>query len=55
MEALLLMALLLCPVAMGAMMFVMMRGMRSHGAAHEPADQENAPVIERETVGRRES
>jgi hypothetical protein len=39
-EWLLLMALLICPIAMGAMMFVMMRGMRSRGATHEPAQDE---------------
>jgi hypothetical protein len=55
MEGLLLLAVLLCPIVMGAMMFLMMRGMRSHGAPHERADYESAPVIEREPAGRRES
>jgi hypothetical protein len=55
MEGLLLMALLLCPIAMGAMMFLMIRGRRSHGATHERAQEEEAPVIEPKAAGHRES
>jgi hypothetical protein len=53
MEALFVLALLICPIAMGAMMFTM-RGMRSHGASHERAQQEKEPVSQLET-GRHES
>jgi hypothetical protein len=38
------MAVLICPIAMGAMMFLMMRGMRSHGASHERAHEEKEAV-----------
>jgi hypothetical protein len=44
MELILLFAVLVCPIAMGAMMFLMMRGMRSHGASHERTEEEKAPV-----------
>jgi hypothetical protein len=55
MEALLLLALLICPVAMGAMMFLMMRGMRSHGATHEGAQEEEPPVSALNSAGRGDS
>lgn len=55
MEGLVLMALLLCPIAMGAMMFLMMRGMRGHGAAHERAQEEEAPVTQPKAAGDRDS
>jgi preprotein translocase subunit YajC len=55
MEAILLLALLICPVAMGAMMFVMMRGMRRQGAAHERAQEEEPPVSPLNSAGRGDS
>jgi hypothetical protein len=54
-EGLLLMALLVCPIAMGAMMFLMMRGMRTHGATPKRAQEEEAPVTEPKAAGHQES
>lgn len=54
MEGVLLMALLLCPIAMGSMMFLMMRGMRSDGATHVRGQEEEAPPTEPRAAGRRE-
>jgi hypothetical protein len=54
MELILLFALLVCPVAMGAMMFLMMRGMRSHGAPHERAQEEELPVTQPKAAGDRD-
>lgn len=38
MEALLILALLVCPLTMGVLMFLMMRGMRASGASQATAD-----------------
>jgi hypothetical protein len=38
MEALILLAVLACPIVMGTMMFVMWRGMRSHGNSGRTRD-----------------
>jgi hypothetical protein len=54
MELILLFAVLVCPIAMGAMMFLMMRGMRRHGASREGVQEEKAPVSRLKT-GHRES
>ena len=55
MEGVLLIALLVCPIAMGAMMFLMMRGMRRHAAAHERGEEGEPPVTKPETAGYGES
>lgn len=55
MEGLLLIALLVCPIAMGTMMFLMMRGTRSHGSTHERAQDEGPPVTDPKAAGRCDS
>jgi hypothetical protein len=40
-EGLWLLAILACPLLMGAMMFFMMRGMRGHGGAQQPPRDED--------------
>jgi hypothetical protein len=40
MDSLVLLLLLICPISMGVMMFLMMRGMRGHGGRAEARDQE---------------
>ena len=43
MDAILLLAILICPAVMGAMMFFMMRGMRGMRGAPSRGDPANGP------------
>lgn len=57
MEALILLAVLACPIVMGTMMLLMWRGMRGHGKAGgadvAPAPTEEVMTGDREEVARR--
>jgi hypothetical protein len=57
MEALILLAVLVCPIVMGTMMLLMWRGMRGHsndGGAHDhAAPPEEVMTGDREEVARR--
>jgi hypothetical protein len=54
MEALILLAVLACPIVMGTMMFVMWRGMRGH-SNDEGAHDDAAPPQEVVTGDRKEA
>jgi hypothetical protein len=56
MEALILLAVLACPIVMGTMMFLMWRGMRGHsspGGADNSTPQQSTITGDREEVAKR--
>jgi hypothetical protein len=56
MEALILLAVLACPIVMGTMMLLMWRGMRGHGTqggADEAMPQHSTTTGDREEVAKR--
>jgi hypothetical protein len=54
MEALILLAVLACPIVMGTMMLLMWRGMRGHGGTDATAHEEAGPPEEVATGDREE-